>query len=156
MLDKLLLHSNLLDSFCLLVSVALATGIVGVMRVDHLFIRRRLEAESLSRRLWAHGLADASFDGLLIHRQGVALMMNRALVRMLGLREREFLGQNFCTVARGDEVAALRFELEQKRDRGGDQQPVDRIRGPAGDRDGGARCHQAPGRCRMDRPADAS
>lgn len=112
MRTDLLLHSDLLAGIGLLAALLLLAGVIVAMRADGTFIRRRFEAEVANRRLWAHGLADASFDGLLIHRQGVVLLMNRALVRMLSLREREFLGQNFCTVAREDDVAALRAELE--------------------------------------------
>ena len=111
-MHDLLAHTDLLAGISLLAALLLLTGVIAAMRADHLFIRRRLEAEGATRRLWAHGLADASFDGLLIHRQGVILLMNRALVRMLGVREREWLGQNFCTAAREDDVAALRAELE--------------------------------------------
>src|SRR6516165_634740 len=95
----LLVHTDLLAGISLLAALLLLAGLLAAMRADSLFIRRRLEGEAASRRLWAHGLADASFDGLLIHRHGVILLMNRALVRMLSLREREWLGQNFCTVA---------------------------------------------------------
>jgi diguanylate cyclase len=105
-------HTDLLAGISLLAALLLLAGVIAAMRADSLFIRRRFEAEAATQRLWAHSLADASFDGLLIHRQGVILLMNRALVRMLSLREREWLGQNFCTVAREDEVAALRAELE--------------------------------------------
>ncbi|MDD2796327.1 bifunctional diguanylate cyclase/phosphodiesterase, partial [Acidocella sp.] len=70
------------------------------------------KAEEALRRAWTRNLADASFDGLLIHRQGVILQMNRTLVRMLGTREREWLGQNFVNLARPDHSAALRAELE--------------------------------------------
>lgn len=107
-----LAHTNLLAGISLFAALLLLAGVIAAMRADHMFIRRRLEAEGANRRLWAHGLADASFDGLLIHRHGVILLMNRALVRMLGIREREWLGQNFCTTAREDDVAALRAELE--------------------------------------------
>jgi diguanylate cyclase (GGDEF)-like protein/PAS domain S-box-containing protein len=106
------MHTDLLAGIALLAALLLLAGVVAAMRADGLFIRRRYEADVANHRLWAHGLADASFDGLLVHRQGVILLMNRALVRMLGVREREWLGQNFCTVAREDDVAALRAELE--------------------------------------------
>ena len=106
------MHTDLLAGISLLAALLILSGVIAAMRADSLFIRRRLEAEAASRRLWAHGLADASFDGLLIHRQGVILLMNRALVRMLCLREREWLGQNFCTLAREEDVAPLRAELE--------------------------------------------
>ncbi len=112
MLDTLLAHTGLLASLSLLAALLLLAGVIAAMRADSHFIRRRLEGEAATRRLWAHGLANASFDGLLIHRHGVILLMNRALVRMLSLREREWLGQNFCTVAREEDVAALRAELE--------------------------------------------
>ena len=95
-----------------LAALALAGAILVAMRLDSLALHRRLKAENEARRLWNRGLADASFDGLLVHRQGVILMMNRALVRMLGVREREWAGQSFATLARNDQVAALRAELE--------------------------------------------
>ncbi|WP_298263200.1 bifunctional diguanylate cyclase/phosphodiesterase [Acidocella sp.] len=108
----MLMHNDLLAGVSLFAALLLLAGVLVAMRADHLFIRRRLEAEAENRRLWAHGLADASFDGMLIHRQGVILLMNHALVRMLAVREREWLGQNFCTLAREDDVAGLRAELE--------------------------------------------
>ncbi len=106
------MHSDLFPFIALLAALGLLAGVVAAMRADHMFIRRRLAAEAACLKLWAHGLADASFDGLVIHRQGVILLMNRALVRMLAVREREFLGQNFATLAREEDVAALRAELE--------------------------------------------
>jgi diguanylate cyclase (GGDEF)-like protein/PAS domain S-box-containing protein len=112
MLTTLAPHSDLLAGISLLAALLVLAGVIVAMRADGLFIRRRLEAEAANRRLWAHGLADSSFDGLLIHRQGMILLMNRALVRMLGIREREWLGQNFCTVAREEDVVPLRAELE--------------------------------------------
>ena len=95
-----------------LASLLLLAATLAAMRADSRFVRHRLETEVKNRRLWSRSLADASFDGLLIHRQGVILLMNRALVRLLGVREREWLGQNFATLARADEVSALRAELE--------------------------------------------
>jgi diguanylate cyclase (GGDEF)-like protein/PAS domain S-box-containing protein len=82
------------------------------LRAEALAVRRRMAQEAETRRVWNRGLADASFDGLLVHRQGVILLMNRTLVRLLGVREREWLGQSFATLARPDHVAALRAELE--------------------------------------------
>ena len=103
---------DLLTGLALLAALLLLAGIVVAMRADSLFIRRRLTAETAGLRLWAHGLADASFDGLVIHRHGMVLLMNRAMVRLLGVREREWLGQNFATLAREEDVAGLRAELE--------------------------------------------
>jgi diguanylate cyclase (GGDEF)-like protein/PAS domain S-box-containing protein len=65
-----------------------------------------------ARRQWSRRLADASFDGLLVHRSGTILQMNRALVRMLGYREMELLGTHFSNIAHPAQVAALRTELE--------------------------------------------
>lgn len=95
-----------------LAALALAAVVFVAMRLDSAALHRRLKAENEARRLWNRGLADASLDGLLVHRQGVILMMNRALVRMLGVREREWVGQNFATLARDDQVVPLRAELE--------------------------------------------
>ncbi len=65
-----------------------------------------------ARRQWGRRLADASFDGLLIHRNGTILQMNRSLVRMLGYREVELIGSHFSNLARPAQQAALRMELE--------------------------------------------
>ncbi len=65
-----------------------------------------------ARRQWARRLADASFDGLLVHRNGTILQMNRALVRMLGYREVELLGTHFSNLAAADRLAEMRTELE--------------------------------------------
>ncbi len=65
-----------------------------------------------ARRQWARRLADASFDGLLIHRNGTILQMNRALVRMLGYREMDLLGTHFSNLAHPSQMADLRTELE--------------------------------------------
>ena len=85
---------------------------VGALWIDIRHRRRQLEAEHDGHRQWSRKLADASFDGLLVHRGGTILQMNRALVRMLGCREREWVGQPFANLARPDQVAALRTELE--------------------------------------------
>ncbi|MDR3505737.1 MAG: EAL domain-containing protein [Acidocella sp.] len=95
-----------------LAALALAAVVFMAMRLDSAALHRRLKAESEARRLWNRGVTDASLDGLLVHRQGVILMMNRALVRMLGVREREWVGQSFATLAQDDHVAPLRAELE--------------------------------------------
>ncbi|MDD2705610.1 MAG: EAL domain-containing protein [Acidocella sp.] len=106
------MHTDILAGTGLLAALLLLAGTIAAMRADSLFLRRRLEAEISTHRQWSRALADAGFDGLLIHRQGVILMMNRALVHMLGVREREWLGQNFATLAREDQQPALRAELE--------------------------------------------
>ena len=98
--------------FGLLAALALLGGALVFLWGQGTFIRREFERQLAGQRLWARALGDASLDGLLIHRQGVILFMNSALTRLLGVREREWLGQNFATLARGDEVAALRAMLE--------------------------------------------
>ncbi len=75
-------------------------------------VQARLQRDEEAARLWSRRLADATFDGLLIHRNGTILAMNRALVRMLNLREREMLGQSFAALAPPDDGGALRHELE--------------------------------------------
>ncbi len=65
-----------------------------------------------ARRQWARRLADAAFDGLLIHRNGTILQMNSALVRLLGVREAELLGTHFSSLTHPGLVSALRTELE--------------------------------------------
>jgi diguanylate cyclase (GGDEF)-like protein/PAS domain S-box-containing protein len=77
-------------------------------RLLHARVRRDEEAA----RLWSRRLADATFDGLLIHRNGTILAMNRALIRMLNLREREMLGHSFAALAPPDDGGSLRHELE--------------------------------------------
>ena len=74
--------------------------------------RRRGEIIPEARRQWARRLADAAFDGLLIHRSGTILQMNNALVRLLGYREAEILGTHFSSLTHAALSAALRTELE--------------------------------------------
>ncbi len=96
-----------------LVLVAAAAGLgVGVGAI---IVRRGGGGQAGSpeaRRQWARRLADASFDGLLVHRGGTILQMNRALVRMLGFREVELLGTQFANLAHPEQAARLRTELE--------------------------------------------
>jgi diguanylate cyclase len=106
------MHADILVWLCLLIALCVLGITVAALRSDSRRFRRRLAGEEAARRQWLHALADASFDGLLIHRQGMILQMNRSLVRMLGAREREWLGQHFANLARPDQVAALRAELE--------------------------------------------
>jgi diguanylate cyclase (GGDEF)-like protein/PAS domain S-box-containing protein len=89
---------------------ALATWLVLRAQAQHR--RASAAAEDSARRSWNRSLADAAFDGLLIHRAGLILQMNRALSRLLGVREREVLNQNFANFARPDQLTALRAELE--------------------------------------------
>lgn len=106
------LHAdNLLEVGLLALFGVLALVVLG-MRADSKLFQRRVTSEEAGRRQWGRMLADASFDGLLVHRQGLILQMNRALVRMLGTREREWLGQHFSTLARPDQTVGLRAELE--------------------------------------------
>ncbi len=93
---------------CGMLALCLALALIWAQaRAQAAFLRRDQEA----LRQWSRKLTDATFDGLLIHRAGTVLAMNRALVRMLGTREREWLGQSFANLAAGD-AAALRTELE--------------------------------------------
>jgi diguanylate cyclase (GGDEF)-like protein/PAS domain S-box-containing protein len=91
--------------------VVLTLAVIATL-VESRLRMRRLDGDQERRRQWNHRLADASFDGLLIHRGGLILQINRALARMLGHRERELLGQNFANLAHPDMVAELRAELE--------------------------------------------
>jgi diguanylate cyclase (GGDEF)-like protein/PAS domain S-box-containing protein len=84
-------------------------------RLDSLMFRRLLARDQEARTLWARRLGDATFDGLLVHRNGMILAMNHPLVRLLGCRERELVGQHFTTLAHPDQIAALRVELEAPR-----------------------------------------
>ncbi len=101
-----------LQGFCLLAALCVLALTVLAMRADSRLLHRRLRAEAAAKRQWSRVLADSVFDGLLIHRQGLILQMNRALARMLGTREREWLGQHFANLARPDQSGALRAELE--------------------------------------------
>jgi diguanylate cyclase (GGDEF)-like protein/PAS domain S-box-containing protein len=105
-------HSGDLAWICLFALLFILAGALLTLRAGGNWLRGRLQAEDTLRRAWTRNLADASFDGLLIHRQGLILQMNHTLVRMLGTREREWLGQNFVNLARPDHSAALRAELE--------------------------------------------
>jgi len=90
---------------------ALAVAALAVARWQR---RRRATDGPLpeARRQWARRLADAAFDGLLIHRNGTILQMNNALVRLLGYREAELLGTHFSSLTHPGLVPALRTELE--------------------------------------------
>ncbi len=81
-------------------------------RLESLVYRKALARDQEVLRLWSKRLADAAFDGLFIHRNGTILTMNRALLRLLGYRESEILGQNFATFAQPAQAANLRAELE--------------------------------------------
>ncbi|GLR67740.1 hypothetical protein GCM10010909_24210 [Acidocella aquatica] len=105
-------HADDLAWIFLLALLFILAGALLTLRTGGLWLRGRLKADEALRRAWTRNLADASFDGLLIHRQGLILQMNRALVRMLGTREREWLGQNFVNLARPSHAATLRAELE--------------------------------------------
>ena len=99
-------------ALCLLATLIVLAITVLTMRGDGRFLRERAARAEAARRQWSRTLADASFDGLLIHRQGLILQMNRTLARMLATREREWLGQHFANFARPDQGSALRAELE--------------------------------------------
>jgi diguanylate cyclase (GGDEF)-like protein/PAS domain S-box-containing protein len=81
-------------------------------RIQQHFLSKLGMGSLEARKQWARRLADASFDGLLIHRNGTILQMNRALVRMLGQRETELVGTHFSNLANPAQIAALRTELE--------------------------------------------
>jgi len=91
--------------------VALSLSVV-FSRLESLVYRRAQQRDQEVLRLWSRRLADAAFDGLLIHRNGTILAMNRALLRLLGCRETEVMGQNFATMAVPAQAAQLRAELE--------------------------------------------
>jgi diguanylate cyclase (GGDEF)-like protein/PAS domain S-box-containing protein len=81
-------------------------------RAESRAYRRALQRDQEGLRQWGKRLADAMFDGVLIHRNGKILAMNRSLVRLLGCREVEMLGQHFATLAPPAQSAALRAELD--------------------------------------------
>jgi diguanylate cyclase (GGDEF)-like protein/PAS domain S-box-containing protein len=81
-------------------------------RLESVMYRRALARDQEVLRQWTRRLADAAFDGLLIHRNGTILAMNRALLRLLGCREAEVLGQHFATMALPAQAGQLRAELE--------------------------------------------
>ncbi len=91
--------------------VALSLSVV-FGRLESLVYRRAQQRDQEVLRLWSRRLADAAFDGLLIHRNGTILAMNRALLRLLGCRETEVMGQNFATMAVPAQASQLRAELE--------------------------------------------
>jgi diguanylate cyclase (GGDEF)-like protein/PAS domain S-box-containing protein len=101
-----------------LLAAAFATGMaalclcVAFLWAQSKLLHTRVRRDEEAARLWSRRLADATFDGLLIHRNGTILAMNRALIRMLNLREREMLGQSFAALAPPDDGGALRNELE--------------------------------------------
>jgi diguanylate cyclase (GGDEF)-like protein/PAS domain S-box-containing protein len=97
-------------AFCLGM-VALSLCVV-FARLEALAYRRAQQRDKERLRQWSRRLADATFDGLVIHRNGIILSMNRALLRLLGVRETEVIGQHFATMAVAEQVSSLRAELE--------------------------------------------
>jgi diguanylate cyclase (GGDEF)-like protein/PAS domain S-box-containing protein len=91
--------------------VALCLCVV-FQRLEARAYRKALRRDQDGLRQWGKRLADAMFDGVLIHRNGKILSMNRALVRMLGCREVEMLGQHFATLAVASQAASLRAEMD--------------------------------------------
>lgn len=105
------LIADLRESVWIGLALAAAAGLAGLLGGRGLR-RARRDGGPEARKQWARRLADASFDGLLIHRNGTILQMNRALVRMLGYREMELLGTHFANLAHPAQVTELRTELE--------------------------------------------
>jgi diguanylate cyclase (GGDEF)-like protein/PAS domain S-box-containing protein len=97
-------------AFCLGM-LALCLSVV-FARLEATLYLRGLKRDREAARQWGKRLADATFDGLLIHRNGTIVAMNRALLRLLGVREREMLGQTFAVLAPPEDGGALRNELE--------------------------------------------
>ncbi len=85
---------------------------VGFLWSQSRLLQARFKRDEEAARQWSRRVADAIFDGLLVHRNGNIVSMNRALLRMLQLREREMLGQAFAALAPSDDGGALRNELE--------------------------------------------
>ena len=108
------LNDHLLMLALILACIVFTISVVGT-RVDQAWYRSRISGQEKAARRWAMQLADAAFDGLLIHRGGTILQMNRALVRMLGCRERECIGHNFTNFAATREMTLLRNEMEAPR-----------------------------------------
>jgi diguanylate cyclase (GGDEF)-like protein/PAS domain S-box-containing protein len=95
----------------LLALLALALSIAGT-RADLAWRRRRADAAAAAAKQWAWQLAEVTFDGIVIHRAGTVLQMNHACARLLGVREREWRGQNLATAATPEHAASLRAALE--------------------------------------------
>jgi diguanylate cyclase (GGDEF)-like protein/PAS domain S-box-containing protein len=99
-----------------ILGLALVAGAAGLgVGVGAILVRRGNggpNGTAEARRQWMRRLADAAFDGLLVHRNGTILQMNGALVRLLGHREMELLGTHFSNLAHPSQVAQLRTELE--------------------------------------------
>jgi diguanylate cyclase (GGDEF)-like protein/PAS domain S-box-containing protein len=85
---------------------------IGFLWTQSRLLQSRFKRDEEAARQWSRRVADATFDGLLVHRNGTIVAMNRALLRMLQLREREMLGQAFAALAPADDGGALRNELE--------------------------------------------
>jgi diguanylate cyclase (GGDEF)-like protein/PAS domain S-box-containing protein len=95
----------------LLALLALALSIAGT-RAELAWRRQRSAAADSAAKQWAWQLADAAFDGIVIHRAGTIIQMNHACARMLGVRDREWRGQNLATAAVPEQTARLRATLE--------------------------------------------
>lgn len=99
--------SILIAGVGLMLTVSL--GLIGAQFDAYLY--RRLNAEaSRTRRL-----ADAAFEGLLVHSQGRILEVNQALAALLGHRRRDLLGHDFVEMANPPQEhrATLAEELQK-------------------------------------------
>lgn len=98
--------SILIAGVGLMLTVSL--GLIGAQFDAYLY--RRLNAEANRTRR----LADAAFEGILVHSQGRILEVNRALAALLGRRRRELLGQDFAEMANPppEHRASLAAELQ--------------------------------------------
>jgi diguanylate cyclase (GGDEF)-like protein/PAS domain S-box-containing protein len=105
------LAAHMLQGAFTLGMLALSLGI-GFCWSQSRLVMALLRRDQEALRQWSRRLADVTFDGLLIHRNGTILSLNRALARMLGVRELELLGQPFAGLATPEQSAALRAELE--------------------------------------------
>jgi diguanylate cyclase (GGDEF)-like protein/PAS domain S-box-containing protein len=100
-----------LDVVLVFGSASLCLVIFFALSLSKLYLAQ-LRRDSEAMRLWSRRLADATFDGLLIHRNGTILAMNRALVRLLGVREREMLGQPCAALGPAEDDGRLRAEFD--------------------------------------------
>jgi diguanylate cyclase (GGDEF)-like protein/PAS domain S-box-containing protein len=74
-------------------TITIMLGFAGTQFDSHMHRLLAREARRATR------LADAAFEGLLVHRDGIILSVNRAMADLLGYSERELTGKSFAAFA---------------------------------------------------------
>ncbi|MBN1253116.1 MAG: PAS domain S-box protein [Bacteroidales bacterium] len=78
---------------------------------EELYIAKQAVEESEERFKM---LSDLSFEGILIHKNGIVLDMNEALLKMFGYEKDEITGKNFIEIVVPDKYLEKAYEMMKK------------------------------------------